>query len=81
MSVFVDVELQFTPMAPIDPIGPLKNVTYSEDCEGVICDLSDVQILPGKIVVYDLLTPPILFNCVLFLFIVRPLIGVLISHP
>ena len=48
VSVFVDVELQFTPFAPIDPIGPLKNVTYSEDCQGTICDLSDVQIIPGE---------------------------------
>ena len=47
MSVLVDVELRFAVGAPIDPLVPLKNVTYSEECEGFICDLLDIQIIPG----------------------------------
>ena len=48
MSVLVDIEMRFGPGAPVDPLIPLKNVTYTEECEGYICDLIDIQIIPGK---------------------------------
>ena len=51
MSVFIDIELRFAASSPVDPTEPLKNVTYSEDCDGFICDLTDIQIIPGC---YDL---------------------------
>ena len=43
----MDIEIRFTAAAPLDPIEPLKNVTYTEDCNGFICDLTDIQIIPG----------------------------------
>lgn len=51
MSVFIDLELRFAASSPVDPTEPLKNVTYTEDCDGFICDLTDIQIIPGW---YDL---------------------------
>ena len=51
--MFVDLELRFAASAPIDPLGPLKDVLYTEDCEGYICDLYDVQILPGLCFTYQ----------------------------
>ena len=47
MSVLIDIEMRFGPGAPVDPLIPLKNVTYTEECEGYICDLIDIQIIPG----------------------------------
>lgn len=52
--MFIDMELRFSPTAPIDPIAPLKNVTYTEDCDDFICDLTDVQIVPGKVADFTL---------------------------
>ena len=43
----MDIEIRFTAAAPLDPIEPLKDVTYTEDCNGFICDLTDIQIIPG----------------------------------
>ena len=43
----MDIEIRFTAAAPLDPIEPLKNVTYTEDYNGFICDLTDIQIIPG----------------------------------
>ena len=46
--MLIDIEMRFGPGAPVDPLIPLKNVTYTEECEGYICDLVDIQIIPGK---------------------------------
>ena len=48
LSVYVDVELHFGTTCPTDPLKPLKDVVFTEDCLGFICDLADAQIMPGK---------------------------------
>uniref|UniRef100_A0A7M5UUT0 Uncharacterized protein n=1 Tax=Clytia hemisphaerica TaxID=252671 RepID=A0A7M5UUT0_9CNID len=49
LSVYVDVELHFGTTCPTDPLKPLKDVVFTEDCSGFICDLADAQIMPAPV--------------------------------